>query len=52
MELESLESVSCYPPFPHPDEEFLQEEELNKIDRYTADILALTKQKDGLSNEE
>eukprot|EP00116_Pleurobrachia_bachei_P016733 sb/3476995/ len=51
-ELESFDSVSCYPLFPHPEEEFLEEEELNKIDRYTADIMSLTKQKDYLSNEE
>ena len=52
MELESLESVSCYPLFPNPEEEFLEEEELDKISRYTADIMSLTKQKDNLSNEE
>eukprot|EP00116_Pleurobrachia_bachei_P008992 sb/3469254/ len=51
-ELESLESVSCYPLCPHPEEEFLEEEELKKIDRYTADIMSLTEQKDDLSNEE
>eukprot|EP00116_Pleurobrachia_bachei_P013391 sb/3473653/ len=56
MELQNLRvekgTGKFNPLFPHPEEEFLEEEELHKIDRYTADILSLTKQKEDLSNEE
>ena len=51
-ELNDLDKVSCFPVFPDPEEELLYEDELDKIDRHTADILNITKQISELSSEE
>ena len=51
-ELDNLDKVSCFPKFPDPEEEFLGEDELKKIDKHTADIVNIAKQISDLSSEE
>ena len=51
-ELDNLDKVSCFPKFPDPEEEILGDDELEKIDKHTADILNIAKQMSELSPEE